>query len=343
MRLIDHIIQCRTPFVVENLLNGSHTRLSGAMDGAMDLHRCPIRYVLDDALISLCTDLAYSNGTPILECADLIRVPAESIWVEWCNKPWQDALRRNGLKDDPADDSSGHYGMLIRASRDGRRGDMRAYWSLGDHDLDVHASSTRARFCLDDAHQPTSPDEPGVLRVAASELDPKGILSRCFHFEFEDSWALYYHEAAPSATQQKDILRRSIGVVALAVPALLAFLLLLMTRAGLPQHENRLQRLNRGRIQRGRHPLADHIQVSAPLLPAYREAQAESAACGNRRHPRLHHVRGHLVRRNDQLIWRVPHLRGRSHAGMVKSRTVEWRFEAAQAQRAERSSRGSMP
>ena len=344
MRLIDRIIQCRTPFIAENLLNGSHTRLSGAMDGATDLDRCPIRYVLDDALISLCTDLAYSNGTTIMDCADLIRVPAQNTWVEWCNKPWQHALSRNGMVGGP--DScvpAGHCGVHIRACSDGRRGVMRAFWSMGDHQLDVHASSTLARFCLDNAGALLLPDEPGVLRVAARDLDPEGILSRCFHFEFEDSWAQYYREAAPSVSQRQEILHRSIGVVALAVPALLAFFLLLTTRAGLPQYQSQLQRLNRDRMQRGRAPLADHIKVSAPLLPPYREAQAEAASAGARRHPRLHHVRGHLVRRNDRLIWRVPHLRGRSHAGTLKSRTVEWRFQAAHAQPAERSSRGSTP
>jgi hypothetical protein len=344
MRLIDRIIQCRTPFVVENLLNGSHTRLSGAMDGAMDLERCPIRYVLDDALISLCTDLAYSHGTTVMDCADLIRVPAQNTWVEWCNKPWQHALNRNGLDGEPSDGPpAGHYGVHTRASGDGRRGVMRAFWSVGDHELDVHASSTQARFYLDDAGAPLLPDEPAVLRVAARELDPEAILGRCFHFEFEDSWARYYREAAPSAPQQQEILHRSIGVVALAVPALLAFFLLLTTRAGLPQYQSQLQRLNRDRIQRGRAPLADHIKVSVPLLPPYREAQTEAASAGARRHPRLHHVRGHLVRRNDRLIWRVPHLRGRSQAGTLKSRTVEWRFEAGNAQGAERSSRGSTP
>jgi hypothetical protein len=342
MRLIDRIIQCRTPFVVENCVNHSHTRLSGAVDAAADLERCPIRYVLDDALISLCTDLAYSNGTTIMECADLIRVPAESIWVEWCNKPWMQALIRNGLVDGTDDLPAGRYGMHIRASRDGRRGTMRAFWSAGDRDVDVDASATEAHFYLDDT-APVPLDEAGVLRVAARAMDPEGVLSRCLHFEFEDSWARYYGRAAPLASQQREILHQSIGVVALAVPALLAFFLLLTTRAGLPQRESQLQRLNRDRIQRGRLPRAEHIEVSAPLLPPYHEAQVEAAATGVRRHPRLHHVRGHLVRRNDRLIWRVPHLRGRSHAGVLKSRTVEWRFDARNAQGSERSSRGSTP
>ena len=41
-----------------------------------------------------------------------------------------------------------------------------------------------------------------------------------------------------------------------------------------------------------------------------------------RRSPRLHHVRGHLVRRDSQVFWRLPHLRGNASRGVVRSRTV---------------------
>jgi hypothetical protein len=174
-------------------------------------------------------------------------------------------------------------------------------------------------------------------------MDPDGVLKRCFHFEFGDSWARYYREAAPIASQQNEILHQSIGIVALAVPVLLAFFLLLAIRAGLPQRPSRLQRLNRDRIQLGRAPLADHIEVRAPLLPPYHEAKTEVVAAGARRHPRLLHVRGHLVRRNDRLSRRVPHLRGGSHTGVLKSRTVEWRIDSHKSQRSERNSRGSTP
>jgi hypothetical protein len=199
---------------------------------------------------------------------------------------------------------------------------------VGDTDFDVHASAAQARFYLDAAASSTTLDSPGVLRVAAADIDPQGVLSRGFHFEFEDSWAKYYRAVALTGSQCQEILQHSIGCVALAVPVLLAFFLLLMTRDGLPQRPTQLDRLNRARVARGRAPLAEHIEVSAPLLPPYRESQIERASAGARRHPRLHHVRGHLVRRNDRLIWRVPHLRGKTAAGVIKSRTVEWRFDA---------------
>ncbi|MEP6549255.1 MAG: hypothetical protein ABJD53_17485 [Gammaproteobacteria bacterium] len=344
MRLIDRIIQCREPFVVESTIDGSRTRLSGAMDAAADLEHCPIRYVLDDTLTSLCTDLAYSNGVTVMACADLIRVPAENIWVEWCNKPWLQALRRNAMNAGCLEDSTiGHFGVLIRSSTDGRNGLIRAFWSGGDSDLDIHASAAQSRFYLDSPVPAMPPAEPGILRVAAAAIDPQGLLSRSFHFEFEGSWAKYYREATHDASHQREILHHSIGCVALAVPVLLAFLLLLMTRDGLPQRATQLERLNRARIARGRMPLADHIEVSAPLLQPYREAQIERASAGARRHPRLHHVRGHLIRRNDRLFWRVPHLRGNADAGIIKSRTVEWRFDQGATQRRKRSSLGSMP
>jgi hypothetical protein len=43
---------------------------------------------------------------------------------------------------------------------------------------------------------------------------------------------------------------------------------------------------------------------------------------GSRRPPRLHHVRGHLVRREDRVFWRMAHLRGHALEGLVRSRTV---------------------
>lgn len=341
MRLIDRIIQCRTPFIVANNSTGQHTHLSGAMNAAESLRRCPIRYVLDDALTILCTDLAYSTGSTVMSCADLIRVPAENIWVEWCDKPWQKALARNGLFV-PADNPPlcGRYGMYIRASSDGLRGLIRSYWSLGDADTDLHASATQARFYLDATEPQSQAVDSASMRVFAHMMDPEGVLSRCFHFEFEPTWAKYYQEVAPSPLAQQRILHHSIGCVALAVPVLLAFLLLLATRAGLPQRVAPLDRLNKARARLGRVPLAEHVEVFAPILPQYRALQVEETS-NVRRAPRLHHVRGHLVRRNDRLFWRVPHVRGKTSAGFLKSRTVVWRFDAAQ--RRERSSRGSTP
>jgi hypothetical protein len=79
--------------------------------------------------------------------------------------------------------------------------------------------------------------------------------------------------------------------------------------------------INRKRQIHGRPPLLDHIEVRASL-DAVQAADASAAEAAGRQSPRLHHVRGHLVRREDRVFWRVPHLRGSAARGMVRSRTV---------------------
>src|SRR5271156_1635970 len=101
MRLVDLVAQCRTPFVVESAADGVVTQLNGAAEFAAEITKCPTRYVLSDDLTRLCTALAYSKGARTLACADLLRVPAESVWVEWCEAAWQKELGVYGFA--PAD------------------------------------------------------------------------------------------------------------------------------------------------------------------------------------------------------------------------------------------------
>lgn len=88
MRLADRIAQCRTPFIVQNTQDGTSTCLTGAATFANDIAGCPTRYVLSDELTRLCTALAYSKGARTLACADLLRVPAQRLWLEWCEASW---------------------------------------------------------------------------------------------------------------------------------------------------------------------------------------------------------------------------------------------------------------
>jgi hypothetical protein len=78
--------------------------------------------------------------------------------------------------------------------------------------------------------------------------------------------------------------------------------------------------INRKRLANGRAPLLDHIEVNASL-DAVSTGEATGEGSG-RLSPRLHHVRGYLVRRENRVFWRVPHLRGSGARGAVRSRTV---------------------
>ncbi len=329
MRLADRILQCRTPFIVRKMKNGSLAYWSGAATFAHEIRTCPIRYVLRDDLTRLCAALACSKGTRTLACADLLRAPAERIWLEWCEAPWRAELARYGFKTDEQAIAAGCRGALIHSSATGRRGLIRAFWANGDSDLDVLASNLEAYFDFDtpDGEVPAAPD--GADRPSIVVFDPGAgeadILRRCVRFRYERTWAEYYANSALDPAQRDAVARHALGTIAIEIPLVLTFFLLLATRPGLPRRPIILERINRSRSRSGKAPLLAHVEVLAPLIPEYRLGSTSRGT--ERGPPRLHHVRGHLMRRGSQLFWRVPHLRGSGRAGVVRTRTVTWTMD----------------
>ncbi len=306
------------------------THLSGAATFAGEILACPTRYVLCDDLTRLCAALAYSKGARTLACADVLHVPAERVWVEWCESPWRAELTRYGFRTDEPSIVGGRRGAFIQSSATGRRGLMRVFWSTGETDRDVFASSMEAYFDFDTQEggapaAPDSSDGPAICVVdhVAGDAD---ILRRCFRFRYERTWAEYYAGAALTAQQRDAVARHALGTIAIEIPVILAFFLLLATRPGLPRRPLMLERLNRARSRSGKAPLLAHMEVFSPLIPDYTSSNAAGAGA-ERRPRRLHHVRGHLMRRGSQLFWRVPHLRGSCRAGVVRTRTVTWTLD----------------
>jgi hypothetical protein len=336
VNLIDSVSQCHTPFVVRNDASGKVTALNNTADCAELVARCPLRYVLTDNLTRLCADLAYSKGSRTLACADLLHVPAETLWVEWCNEPWKNALQQYGFPLVPAGAQwVGRRGAWVRSSRDGRRGLVRTFWSATA--ADALASSVEAYFDFDteigEEPEPVDGKAGFAGKVFDSERSDDDILGRCFRFRYEQSWSEYYASAGLSSEPSFELWRQSLGTIAMDIPMLLAFLLLLATRNGLPQRAQTFEYLNRRRLRSGKSPLLEHVEVRAPVLPEYRDASRGESQT-TRMSPRLHHVRGHLVRRGSQIFWRVPHLRGSARLGAVHTRTVTWTFDSAVAGRA---------
>lgn len=331
MRLADRITQCRTPFIVQNTKDGSVTHLNGAATFAGEILACPTRYVLCDELTRLCTALAYSKGTRTLACADLLHVPAERVWLEWCETPWRAELARYGFKSGERSIVGGRRGALIQSCATGRRGMMRAFWATGEADADILASSMEAYFDFDtpEGETPAAPDASNAPAVSVTDhgMGDADILRRCFRFRYERTWADYYAHTPLTPELRHALARHALGTIAIEIPVILAFFLLLATRPGLPRRPLMLERLNRARLKSGKAPLLAHMEVFAPLIPEYAKSDAAGAGSG-RRPRRLHHVRGHLVRRGSQLFWRVPHLRGSCRAGVVRTRTVTWTVDS---------------
>jgi hypothetical protein len=335
MRLADQLAQARAPFLVKSNSTGVVTRLSGASDFAEEIAQCPTRYVLTDELTRVCAALAYSEGSRTLSLMDVIHAPSERVWIEWCEAPWQQELSRYGFSVAAHDShAAGRRGALLRSSPDGRRGFVRTFWSRGASERDIFASAMEAHFDLD---SPRVPEESActvpthrTYRVVDDEVADAATLRDCFWFCFESSWASYYESSRLSAENFQRIATCALGTIAVDIPLLLSFCLLLGTRASLPQRTSDLVRLNGCRVRDHKAPLLEHIEVDAPLLPDCRES-SHDGGISTRRGPRLHHVRGHLVRRQNRLFWRIPHLRGSARAGKLKVRTVTWTLDRSSA------------
>jgi hypothetical protein len=330
MRLADRIAQCRTPLIVENTKNGSITHLNGAAAFSKDIAGCATRYVLTDELTRLCTALAYSKGASTLACADLLHVPAERVWVEWTDAPWREELTGYGFKTPADPTSSGRRGVFVQSTPQGRRGLLRTFWAAGESDLNVLASSMEAYFDFDtrEGEDPKDLDRRQQSSICVSDdaVGDADILRRCFRFRFERSWQNYYERAHLTFVQATAVSHHALGTIAIDIPVLLAFFLLLTTRPRLPRRPLMLERLNMARAKFGKAALLEQVEVFAPLLPEYK-SDFSNGSGASRRSRRLHHVRGHLVRRGSKLFWRVPHLRGNARAGSIRSRTVTWQFD----------------
>lgn len=337
MRLADRIAQCRTPFIVKSTKDGSLTHLSGAAAFSKVIAGCATRYVLSDELTGLCTALAYSKGASTLACADLLHVPAERVWVEWADAPWRNELARYGFKCPRESAGSGRGGVFIQSTPHGRCGVLRTFWTDGESEMNVLASSMEAYFDFD-TREGEEPDvfdrqERASLCVSDRAIGDADILRRCFRFRFESSWQDYYEKARLSSEQATALTHHALGTIAISIPVLMAFFLLLATRPGLPRRPLMLERLNRARSRSGKVALLEQMEVFAPLLPEYKSGGGSGlGALGRSR--RLHHVRGHLVRRGSKLFWRVPHLRGSARAGPMRTRTVTWTVDPSMASRA---------
>jgi len=148
----------------------------------------------------------------------------------------------------------------------------------------------------------------------------------CARFGFDDRWAAYYRAAARTDDSKRAAINGSLAAVVRDVPLLLGLFLLLDVRDATTSVRIARDAVNQKRRNHGHPPLLDHVEVRASLerLPT---AQESGQTHGGRRASRLHHVRGHLVRRGSLIFWRSPHVRGRASLGAVRTRTVCLAFE----------------
>ncbi len=319
MRLLDLISQARHAVV----RTGEGQQLPGAEPFQQSVRDCPLRYVLSDELTTCATQLAYAEGDRLSGCLDLIHVPGRSVWVEWADFPRQEALNELPALRERCAASARHAGALVRADASCRSGIIRTFWSTGD-EL-AFLSPVITTFDLDRAPPPEQSVLPGWdTFLQTSEPALNELLSHlCFGLDAQ--WAQYYAVHCPSAASRAEALRRNLATCAFDGPMLMAFFLLVGARTLLPRRQVTHDRLNRARRRAGKPELLEHIEVAAPLQAADAPNMSHESSIA-RASPRLHHVRGHIVRRGPTVFWRSPHMRGSGRRGQVRSRTVLMSF-----------------
>jgi hypothetical protein len=327
VKLLDRIAQAAAPVLVAG--DSGVFRLPGAGTYASAVATSPLRLVLTEPLTRVCASLAYAEGDRLASCLDLVHVPATRLWVEWPDWPRREvAAAALGHGGGDGRGTGARAGVYLTADAAGRRGTARSFWASTDGDGEPWLAPLATDFDLD-----AGAERPGTVSdvfdgaaacVCADDPALAAVLS-CLSFRFDSAWAEYYRAGCTSATQRASVLRASLATVATDLPVVFALCLLLSSRLRLPERRPDLGRLNRRRRRDGRPALLDHVEVTAPVMSAYRVDGARDRDI--RRMPRLHHVRGHLVRRGSQVFWRVPHLRGRAAFGNLRARHVTLQFE----------------
>jgi hypothetical protein len=329
MHLLDRVARCRAPLVLA-LDRGPAARfeVAGPSRYAARMADCPLRFVLGDDLTRACAELAFAGGARLAGCLDLLRIPARQMWIEWNDEVHQRVIyeSRSAAEYDAAA-LGRRVGVLLQASADGYVAHARTFWidAAADESSEVKLSPLETHIDLRSEFTETS-DFPGVLSggfARVSDPDDAAMATLLDHvrFRFDESWAAYYRAAALNSDTQRGLVHASLATVARDVPLLFAFFLLLSAKDATRSTPVSRAAINRKRQAHGRAPLLDHIEVRASL-DAAQDTDPDGSGLTGRQSPRLHHVRGHLVRRDDRVFWRVPHLRGSASRGVVHSRTV---------------------
>ncbi len=328
MRLLDLIAQGRSARVHAD----DGRELPGANRFSEVIRGCPLRYVLSDELARCATQLAYAEGDRLSSCLDLIHVPAHCLWVEWPDGPQREALQAIPALEVKNGTPSRHSGALITASSNCRAGQIRTFWSTPDEQ--AYLSPVITSFDFDRPPAALTTTSPAVwCGDTALQLDGEPAIEellvhlRC---RFDDEWAAYYHARCHSEELRARVLRSCLSGCAFDGPMLMAFFLLLGARDLLPREVITRERINHVRRRAGKPALLQHIEVSAPIDKPPTHGQAPTGI-SSRSSPRLHHVRGHIVRRGAAVFWRSPHLRGSARLGQVRSRTVVLTFDQSRA------------
>lgn len=276
--------------------------LPGSSTFAAQVRETDARYVLLNDVTAACRSVSAEWADLLAPSNPRLRAPLPHLWVEWTDA-----------------DSRQEVGVLVQAADDGRSGSLRAFWN-GEDGTDVAQGEV-----LFDLDNPISRKQ----RVDGRRLFPVGELpTRLEALEphlalaFDASWEEYFRTSSMGSAALP-FAARSCGEKLLPdLLGALSFFALLGVQVPFRERAIDRGRLNNARSKAGKVALLDHVELA--IGQPCTAAGDQGPGTGNRKNPRMHIVRGHLVRRRENVFWRGAHLRGlgnMDHA-MPKTRIV---------------------
>lgn len=273
--------------------------MPGSSAFAKALQDASARYVLQQDVCDACRNVRGEWADLLTPDNPRLRAPLTLFWIEWGEAG-----------------SGQEVGILVEAEDDGRSGSLRLFWTSA---AGVEVAQGEVLFDLDrtlDMHP-----RDGGRRFPFTGLPQElAFLQPHLALAFDEYWENYFRASplGPIALPQAAA-ECCVNLWPDVVQAL-AFFALLGARVPLAEKPVDRGRLNKARVKAGKPALLDHVQLTIGR-PQPAHSAEHSWQEGARRHPRLHSVRGHLVRRRDQIFWRAPHLRGLENAGRAASPT----------------------
>ena len=265
--------------------------LRGAGLYAEAIRDCPVRYILSDEVGQLCESLLKTDAGMLEPGNNLLRMPIESFWLEWTREgslPGEELRRRQRI------------GCLVNADTSGRSGTLHSFWI----DEDGRAQVGQVYLVFDLDHSP-SLQGPEFCRVNHAQREFQALLDHVT-ICIEPEWAPYLRSLT---FQQRTVFFEACATrIWFDLPIAFAFTALLQAQSYVTTKGSNLDKLNRNRLARGRPALLEPVETR--LWLGQRPTAQDRVGHGRRACPRLHIVRGHMVRRDDAIFWRMTHFRG---------------------------------
>ena len=262
--------------------------LPGVGHGAAEIRAAPIRYALQPDISACCAHIVRAGDAFLDPENPNLRMPYPDFWIEW-SQEYPPKTR---------------MGAHVRCNEAGRAGTIRMWWETiqGIPDLCI----LDLLFDLDQRGAASD----GIRRFSFRNADLPQLddLLACFVAEIDLDWLNYFRMVTPGQVRSR--VAQCLDGAWFVGPLIFAFSSLLQGATPLRKDASDLTIINAARARRGKRPLLDHVHVYLDIdVPSGRPGEPPHRST-LRRSPRLHYVRGHVVRRGGRIFWRAPHMRG---------------------------------